>query len=106
MSERAKRCETCLFWELLGEVHVEDGECHRFPPVLAPQPQQQVQGCWDGVWPNTQSFEWCGEWKVLEDAGKHIDLSKNSSIEIDVPSDAVRIPILRNGIRVDQDKST
>lgn len=38
------RCETCVFWERVGD---GAGRCHRLPPP----------------WPMSHAGDWCGEWR-------------------------------------------
>lgn len=49
-------CEVCTYWiPDEGEYHANRGVCHRYPP--------QVCGA-SFRWPETASFDWCGEFVV------------------------------------------
>ena len=70
-------CDTCMFWEESRDDDGEgigDGACHRYPP--SPQaavaqktgeyPYLTVFGACDWLlWPSTNYWEWCGEWKPI-----------------------------------------
>jgi hypothetical protein len=68
--ERAGCCETCRHWlpngPLDGEEDNPRGECRRGPPVtltcLLPEPSQWSAYDYQGVWPETESDDWCGEY--------------------------------------------
>lgn len=81
MGERAERCETCRFWELLPAGHQDRGEplngtCRRFPPVLdtarlvKQKYDEIVEDTFKGggyVFPVTGSDDWCGEWRAADE---------------------------------------
>lgn len=88
MSERAQRCETCRFWEVVLE-DARFGDCKRHPPQLSdhalrfyaenPTPDDPEElGLVEeslmlrkarsvDVWfsPVTLNDNWCGEWQPL-----------------------------------------
>lgn len=63
-AERADRCETCKWWDSIGE----SGACRRNPP-------QVIGICVDGEaadngwWPYTNFDDFCGEWTLAPGLG-------------------------------------
>jgi hypothetical protein len=50
-------CETCAWWERLGESYGEIiGECRRRSPVVIRRDQYRDRG-----WPQTYARDWCAE---------------------------------------------
>lgn len=52
-------CETCIYWL--------DSQCHRYPPIRDVTDDSR-EGAY-GLWPETLSGDWCGEWKRGPAAG-------------------------------------
>jgi hypothetical protein len=51
-------CDTCMYWVRQKKGFLASdaqGQCRRYPPVS--------QGI--GVFPITESSEWCGEWSAI-----------------------------------------
>ncbi len=77
MADRIERCETCKFWDWLGnepEPETDKGLCRRLPPVIPPTATALVE--WHGpgdipygslaaVYPITDQDDWCGEWQPI-----------------------------------------
>ncbi len=73
---RQERCDTCRYWESYSSDpdHVEKypnskdaGHCRRFPPQLMADAERSEEvddttSAWTGWFPETQNYEWCGEW--------------------------------------------
>lgn len=62
-------CENCYYWDRGdGPVDADDDRnttecyCKRFPPCIRSNDEEEFD-----VWPATMSFDWCGEFKPLED---------------------------------------
>lgn len=67
-----QQCARCRFWEEIRDTLKADdgrkyrgGECRRLPPVvlMGQMPTLEVKSGWSGVWPETESDDWCGEFK-------------------------------------------
>ena len=71
---RSERCDGCKFWERVSD-DAENGECHRYPPVLLPMTLEQCGHGeagddrfveWDATrYPQTPEEEWCGEFVAV-----------------------------------------
>jgi hypothetical protein len=56
------RCENCLYWRKYGnDLNVNQGYCCRRAPRLRASATAER-----GVFPKTESDEWCGEWAEKE----------------------------------------
>ena len=67
------RCDKCKYWIWnAGQVNsryydtdedVQDGRCHRFPPVHVSQEEYNFETgqSFKWAWPETMGEEWCGE---------------------------------------------
>ncbi len=66
MSERQERCETCRWWDQ-SETDGTACPCKRYPPVLTASqfPSMSEEDRERGIWPYTESFDWCGEWQRI-----------------------------------------
>ena len=63
--ERKERCETCRFWDSPRPDAVGYGTCRRFPPIkLMPEEFAEGGHANVGEWPDTASYDWCGEWRA------------------------------------------
>lgn len=54
-----RRCETCCFWDELGEP-VREGQCRRHPPVWCGK--HDSDGLPRFEWPITGVYATCGDW--------------------------------------------
>lgn len=54
-----EKCENCRFWSK------NDGDCRRYPPVLAPRKEQEIIESSYGVFPGTSGDDWCGEYEKV-----------------------------------------
>lgn len=54
-------CSTCWHWERDGAS--ESGECHRFPPFVHSEPDEDGGVGLFSVWPQTALTDQCGEFK-------------------------------------------
>jgi hypothetical protein len=63
-SKKDWACEDCKYWNpFYGG---KSGECRKNSPVYAPHVyDEDYRG--GGLWPVTNSKEWCGEWKEDEE---------------------------------------
>lgn len=71
-------CEACKFWVTTEPGGVKDrtGNCRRFPPVVVPSVQtegpderagryvSETYSTTASEWPETESRDWCGEFKA------------------------------------------
>lgn len=99
MTERKERCETCRFWECLGrdEGGESHGQCHRNPPVMAPlieafhdwfgNPSNVLYGLQRGMFPITDSIDWCGEWQL----GKQQSVASVRNLLVDLREEYRRL---------------
>lgn len=64
-----EQCSACRFWESHDGY---SGDCHRYPPRFPCTQQQQQEavnaagddsGLFDGFYPTTYQYDWCGEWQ-------------------------------------------
>lgn len=61
--EREERCEECRFWH---SEHDDKGVCRRYPPVVAATKRQQEIGeTFEGWFPVTEDWQWCGEFQRI-----------------------------------------
>ena len=74
-ADRPDRCETCRYWESRADgeypEHKDTGDCHRFPPRMTTDIEfsesiDETTGAFTGFFPETQCWEWCGEWAPQE----------------------------------------
>ena len=75
------KCSTCRFWTPPTEADITPrqsigpgdrrGRCRRRPPVVVvlPDPNNEMTPCDVSTeWPRTEDWEWCGKWKMTDDA--------------------------------------
>jgi hypothetical protein len=62
------KCGECRFWNSYGDV----GQCRRRSPVIS-QPVTDFQK--RGHWPETQSYEWCGDGQDKDQKGPPVRAS-------------------------------
>ena len=92
---RGADCKSCVFWERQGDHDI--GNCHRYPPLVAQHELVNLLSLlvwytygkqltetdrrdfdeWENVgppqWPETESDNWCGEWKGYEERGHGLE---------------------------------
>jgi hypothetical protein len=58
-----RNCEKCKFWDSTNFVPNSDdllqGTCRRHPPIAG---ELNNDGYRAGFWPDTDYWDWCGEW--------------------------------------------
>ena len=65
-----EQCSECRFWRNWDSEMTNLGECHRFPPRMAPVLRSDAAETaavtvrpTDGGWPLTAPDDWCGEFQ-------------------------------------------
>lgn len=58
-------CGTCRFWKQPpgGDPRAGWGQCRRMPPTVPDVSDDKLVHV--GVWPHTDSTDWCGEWEPM-----------------------------------------
>ena len=76
-----ERCETCRFWRMFKNTiaGLEQGQCRRFPPLLAPSVAVERSMDYDtqavkdvamyATCPSTPIRWWCGEYQPAQTKG-------------------------------------
>ena len=69
VKSEAPACRGCRFWRR-GWGNTDDGRCHRNPPTIQPDLDENDFPDYTGRFPEVTAGEWCGEFAPRGEDGK------------------------------------